>query len=112
MSHQPLPSARGATQSYAHEQEGLKQGLKPRQIQMIEMGGSIGTGLFLGAGGRLPGCERPACLAQGLGKAPLKVRGRGTLLTVAVDPVVGFFGGHSFSFFLAGPLPSTHKVIC
>lgn len=39
MSHQPLPSARGATQSYAHEQEGLKQGLKPRQIQMIAMGG-------------------------------------------------------------------------
>lgn len=53
MSHQPPPSDRGATQSFAHEQEGFKQGLKPRQIQMIAMGGSIGTGLFLGAGGRL-----------------------------------------------------------
>lgn len=39
--------------AYAHEQEGFEQGLKPRQIQMIAMGGSIGTGLFLGAGGRL-----------------------------------------------------------
>lgn len=39
--------------AYAHEQVGFKQGLKPRQIQMIAMGGSIGTGLFLGAGGRL-----------------------------------------------------------
>ncbi|WP_083091262.1 MULTISPECIES: amino acid permease [Rothia] len=39
--------------SFAHEQQGFQQGLKPRQIQMIAMGGSIGTGLFLGAGGRL-----------------------------------------------------------
>lgn len=53
MSHLPQPLERGATQSFAHEQEGFKQGLKPRQIQMIAMGGSIGTGLFLGAGGRL-----------------------------------------------------------
>lgn len=45
------PTSKGA--SFAHEQEGFQQGLKPRQIQMIAMGGSIGTGLFLGAGGRL-----------------------------------------------------------
>lgn len=78
MSHHPLPSARGATQSYAHEQEGFKQGLKPRQIQMIAMGGSIGTGLFLGAGGRLPGCEWPACLAQGWVRLRLKSEGGGS----------------------------------
>ena len=29
--------------------------LKPRQIQMIAIGGAIGTGLFMGAGGRLAG---------------------------------------------------------
>ncbi|HEY0496922.1 MAG TPA: amino acid permease [Kutzneria sp.] len=32
---------------------GYHKGLKSRQVQMIAMGGAIGTGLFLGAGGRL-----------------------------------------------------------
>ncbi len=32
---------------------GYSKELKPRHIQMIAIGGSIGTGLFLGAGGRL-----------------------------------------------------------
>jgi L-asparagine permease len=36
----------------SHE-EGYEQSLKPRQIQMIAIGGAIGTGLFLGAGARL-----------------------------------------------------------
>jgi L-asparagine permease len=36
----------------SHE-EGYDKSLKPRQIQMIAIGGAIGTGLFLGAGGRL-----------------------------------------------------------
>ncbi len=35
------------------EDLGYKKALKPRQIQMIAIGGAIGTGLFLGAGGRL-----------------------------------------------------------
>ena len=33
--------------------EGYAKSLKPRQIQMIAIGGAIGTGLFLGAGARL-----------------------------------------------------------
>jgi L-asparagine permease len=37
----------------AHEDEGYDKGLKPRQLQMIAIGGAIGTGLFMGAGGRL-----------------------------------------------------------
>jgi L-asparagine permease len=37
----------------AHEDAGYHKGLKPRQVQMIAIGGAIGTGLFLGAGGRL-----------------------------------------------------------
>ena len=37
----------------AHEDEGYHKGLKPRQLQMIAIGGAIGTGLFMGAGGRL-----------------------------------------------------------
>ena len=36
----------------SHE-EGYEKALKPRQIQMIAIGGAIGTGLFLGAGARL-----------------------------------------------------------
>ena len=35
------------------EDEGYHKALKPRQLQMIAIGGAIGTGLFLGAGGRL-----------------------------------------------------------
>src|SRR5947209_3023800 len=35
------------------EDEGYHKGLKIRQIQMIGLGGAIGTGLFLGSGGRL-----------------------------------------------------------
>jgi len=35
------------------EEAGYHKSLKPRQLQMIAIGGAIGTGLFLGAGGRL-----------------------------------------------------------
>ncbi|OBA64215.1 L-asparagine permease [Mycobacterium sp. 1100029.7] len=36
-----------------NEEAGYHKGLKPRQLQMIAIGGAIGTGLFLGASGRL-----------------------------------------------------------
>ena len=45
----PLPSATPPEQTV----EGYRQGLGKRQIQMISVGGAIGTGLFLGAGSRL-----------------------------------------------------------
>ncbi|MEU7764479.1 amino acid permease [Nocardia sp. NPDC049190] len=35
------------------EDHGYHKSLEPRQLQMIAIGGAIGTGLFLGAGGRL-----------------------------------------------------------
>ncbi|MFJ3957662.1 amino acid permease [Arthrobacter sp. NPDC090010] len=35
------------------EEAGYHKGLKNRQVQMIAIGGAIGTGLFMGAGGRL-----------------------------------------------------------
>lgn len=38
---------------FSDEEQGYHKGLKPRQIQMIAIGGAIGTGLFMGAGGRL-----------------------------------------------------------
>lgn len=38
---------------FSHEQRGYKKALSRRQMQMIAIGGAIGTGLFLGAGERL-----------------------------------------------------------
>ncbi|MCA3856341.1 MAG: amino acid permease, partial [Burkholderia sp.] len=38
---------------FASHEAGYSKQLKPRHVQMIAMGGAIGTGLFLGAGGRL-----------------------------------------------------------
>ncbi|MFT4051460.1 MAG: amino acid permease [Microbacterium sp.] len=42
-----------AVQDFSSEDAGYHKGLRPRQIQMIAIGGAIGTGLFMGAGGRL-----------------------------------------------------------
>lgn len=42
-----------AVQDFSSEEEGYHKTLKPRQIQMIAIGGAIGTGLFMGAGTRL-----------------------------------------------------------
>lgn len=38
---------------FSSHEAGYAKKLKPRHVQMIAMGGAIGTGLFLGAGGRL-----------------------------------------------------------
>lgn len=43
----------GAQSDFSEEEAGYRKSLKARQLQMIAIGGAIGTGLFLGAGGRL-----------------------------------------------------------
>ncbi|WP_284982251.1 amino acid permease [Arthrobacter sp. efr-133-TYG-118] len=48
-----IPVEERPTAVRSDEQSGYKKGLSNRQVQMIGMGGAIGTGLFLGAGGRL-----------------------------------------------------------
>ena len=44
----PAADRRAWLDSHEH---GYDKGLKPRQVTMIAIGGAIGTGLFLGAGG-------------------------------------------------------------
>ncbi|GEN61376.1 L-asparagine permease [Acetobacter nitrogenifigens DSM 23921 = NBRC 105050] len=46
-------SSANATQGAGVTEEGYHKGLGNRQVQMIAIGGAIGTGLFLGAGSRL-----------------------------------------------------------
>jgi L-asparagine permease len=49
----PRDSTAGRRAWLESHEHGYHKGLKSRQVQMIAIGGAIGTGLFLGAGGRL-----------------------------------------------------------
>ena len=54
ISDHTIPAHAHASGAALHaEDQGYHKGLKPRQVQMIAIGGAIGTGLFMGAGGRL-----------------------------------------------------------
>jgi len=51
---------------HSREQAGYHKSLTNRQIQMIGLGGAIGTGLFLGAGGRLASAGPGLFLVYGI----------------------------------------------
>ena len=65
---QPLGTSHPAVsrEQLTREDEGYHKGLKPRQLQMIAIGGAIGTGLFLGAGGRLASAGPGLFLVYGI----------------------------------------------
>lgn len=50
---QPPKSTADRRTSFDDERSGYKKVLKPRQIQMMALGSAIGSGLFMGSGGRL-----------------------------------------------------------
>lgn len=56
----------GESAGLSSEEAGYHKSLKPRQLQMIAIGGAIGTGLFLGAGGRLASAGPGLFLVYGI----------------------------------------------
>ncbi|WP_367645768.1 amino acid permease [Paenarthrobacter ureafaciens] len=74
MSNTPIEQDHQTDGGHAHstdhvlhaEDAGYHKSLKPRQIQMIAIGGAIGTGLFLGAGGRLAAAGPSLILAYAI----------------------------------------------
>ncbi|MDR2891776.1 MAG: amino acid permease [Deltaproteobacteria bacterium] len=86
----------------------LKRGLKNRHIQLIVLGGSIGTGLFLGAGGAIFVAGPSVILGYAIAGllAFLIMRQLGDM--VAEEPVAGSFSYFAYKYwgdfpgFLAG----------
>ncbi|HEY1574053.1 MAG TPA: amino acid permease [Pseudonocardiaceae bacterium] len=86
------------TDLVAVEDAGYKQSLGNRQVQMIAMGGAIGTGLFLGAGSRLHSAGPSLAVVYAISGvfAFLVVRAMGEL--VMYRPSSGSFVSYSREF--------------
>ncbi|KAA0925186.1 MULTISPECIES: amino acid permease [Rhodococcus] len=85
--------------AFTEEDPGYRKELAPRQIQMIAIGGAIGTGLFMGAGGRLRDAGPALVLVYALCGffAFLILRALGEL--VMHRPTSGSFVSYSREFF-------------
>ncbi|WP_343601452.1 amino acid permease [Mycobacterium sp.] len=97
----PLPGSprSAATDLLTREDQGYHHDLKPRQLQMIAIGGAIGTGLFLGAGGRLASAGPGLFVVYGIcgGFVFLILRALGEL--VLHRPSSGSFVSYAREFF-------------
>lgn len=80
------------------DSEGYSRGLNPRTIQMIAIGGAIGTGLFYGAGGAIEKAGPALILAYLVAGLAIFVimRALGELLTYR--PVSGSFAEYAHEF--------------
>ena len=80
------------------EHEGLKRGLKNRHIQLIALGGAIGTGLFLGSASVLKAAGPSMILGYAIGGiiAFLIMRQLGEM--VAQEPVAGSFSHFAYKY--------------
>ena len=94
----PRPPA-SETALLTREDTGYHHDLKRRQLQMIAIGGAIGTGLFLGAGGRLASAGPGLFLVYGIcgGFVFLILRALGEL--VLHRPTSGSFVSYAREFF-------------
>jgi L-asparagine permease len=99
----PPPSTPGPATSgnsaFAREDEGYHHDLSNRQMQMIAIGGAIGTGLFMGAGARLASAGPGLFLVYGIcgGFVFLILRALGEL--VLHRPASGSFVSYAREFF-------------
>jgi L-asparagine permease len=99
----PLPStpdpAAGETAVLTREDAGYHHDLHNRQMQMIAIGGAIGTGLFMGAGGRLASAGPGLFLIYGIcgGFVFLILRALGEL--VLHRPSSGSFVSYAREFY-------------
>jgi L-asparagine permease len=95
---QPAGNYVSRTDLVAVEDAGYQKGLQNRQIQMIAMGGAIGTGLFLGAGSRLHSAGPALAVVYAIAGvfAFLVVRAMGEL--VMHRPTSGSFVSYSREF--------------
>ncbi|WP_225730241.1 MULTISPECIES: amino acid permease [unclassified Nocardia] len=95
----PAPDAALQEGVGSTDSEGYSRGLSSRTIQMIAIGGAIGTGLFYGAGGAIEQAGPAlilAYLAAGLAIFVI-MRALGELLTYR--PVSGSFAEYAHEFF-------------
>lgn len=92
------PEAPSATALVSEGEEGYERGLNPRTIQMIAIGGAIGTGLFYGAGGAIEQAGPALILCYLVAGLVIFVvmRALGELLTYR--PVSGSFGEYANEF--------------